>query len=467
MTVSNQMKTAGILAGVLLALGGLATWDEFQTKKEEQQKESENRLIELDPATVTGLVLVNRDEKVPVDISIEKQDQNWLITSPISGLADNQAVDNLLTTLKDYKFEKDVGGAEGNLATFGLDNPRRKIVIKQGDKSTTLLVGANTPVGYSVYSWIQGSKEVKVGSQHLAVSTARTLHDMRSKAVLNVDVNKITGFKLTRPGQQMIEVTKSQDQFEITKPEVLAADQSSVRNFINDVVKSNGTEFFDKPDSKISAPFRGKLLATVEVIMEGAPAVTLRYVSSDGKVRVWQGGDAPVIQLGDDMKGKLEKSVSDLRDRKIFTFAGEKVSAVKLDGKSFVKKNGEWVTGDTEGDQPAQKVRSLIVDLEFAKAQEILSADDKSILDSTKKAAMHSLELMFDDGTAPIEVSLWEKKGKDDSWVLRHNAPKAKKSAFIISKAAIAAIEQTSGEPVSSSAPLLDKSDAAPTLDIE
>lgn len=443
MSISNQMKTAGILAGVLLTLGGLATWDEWQTKKDEKQKETENRLLTLDPSAVTGLNLSIRDGQSPVDISLVKDAEKWSITTPVKASADQQAVDNLLTTLKDYKFEKDVGSAEGNLSTFGLDQPRRKIQLKHGDQTTTLLVGSNTPVGYSVYSWIEGTKDVKVGSQHLAVSTARTLHDLRNKSISDLDVSKVTGLKLTRPGRQVVELKKVNGQFEIIRPEPLAADQSAVRNFINDIAKSSGTEFFDNPEARLTAPFRGKQLAAVQLDAEGAPATTLQFALVDGKVRVWAGGASPVIQLADDMKGKLEKSSSDLRDRKIFSFAGEKVTSLKVDGKSFVKKNGEWLETSANGEQPAQKVRSLIVDLEFAKAQEILGAGDKNVLESTRRAAMHSLELTFDDGTPPIAVSLWENKGKGDSWVLQHSDPKAKKSAFIVSKAALAAIEQT------------------------
>ena len=77
MTTRNQLKTAGILATVLVVLGGLATWDEWQTKRDDKKKDTENLLLTLEIEKVTGLEFSNRESKDPVDISIEKKNGKW------------------------------------------------------------------------------------------------------------------------------------------------------------------------------------------------------------------------------------------------------------------------------------------------------------------------------------------------------------------------------------------------------
>ena len=442
MTTRNQLKTAGILATVLVVLGGLATWDEWQTKRDDKKKDTENLLLTLEIEKVTGLEFSNRESKDPVDISIEKKNGKWSIITPVSVLADQQAVDNLLTTLKDYKYEKIVTESGANLASFGLDKPKRIIQIKTEKGPTTLLVGSNAPVGYSVYATVEGSGKVYVGSQHLAVSTGKSLHDFRDKALLPLDFAQVSQIELLRPGHPPLKIEKQAGSFSIVRPEVHPADQAAVRSFLEDITKANASAFFDGPDSKLQKSFGGPGLAVVQLKMADGKSTVLRFIEKDKKILAWLGTSEPVAQLNDDIRGKLAKSATDFRDRKIFSFAGDKATEVVLDGKIYQKKNGEWYSAE-DATKAVPQIRSLLVDLEFAKATEILGSKDKAAIDSRAAAASHSIKISFDGGTPPLEITVWEKKGTPESWLLTHSDVKASKTAYVIGKASLSAMEAT------------------------
>ena len=448
MTLKPQIKTAALLFGVLLVLGGLASWDEWQTKRDGKKKETENLLLAIEPEKIVGIEFSNRESKDPVNISMSKSEGKWAISSPVSVAADQQAVDNLLTTLRDYKFEKVVIESNADLAAFGLDKPRRVIQLKTEKGPLTLLVGANAPVGYSVYASIEGTGKVYVGSQHLAVSTGKSLHDLRNKALLTLDPAQVTQLELIRPGQPSVTIAKdTAGSFAIIKPEALQADQTSVRNFLDEIAKANATAFFDNPDAKLKNSFHGRGLAEIRLKLADGKATNLKFIEADKKVHAWAGGSEAVAQLADDVKTKIAKTAADFRDRKIFSFAGDKAMEVVLDGKAYKKNAGDWHAAD-DATKPAPQIRSLLVDLEFAKASEIFALKDKAVVDSTALAAAHSLKISFDGGATPLEISLWEKKGSPESWLLNHSESKAKKIAYAVSKSSLSAIEPPKEAPV-------------------
>lgn len=444
--MNQQLKTAGILAGVLLALGGLATWDEWQTKKDEKKKETENRLLALEPDKVTGIEFSNREGSTPVEISMERVSGKWQITRPLSASADQPAVDNLLATLRDYKFESVVAeNSSTNPGAFGLDKPRRILSLTTDKGTIKITVGANTPVGYSVYSTadgpgVDGPGRVHVGSQHLAVSTGKTLHDLRDKRLLSFGSSQVTAFELIRPGKPTLKVEKRDGSFSITAPQALAAEQGQVSSFLDGIITTNATEFFDKPDKKLAGAFKGKTLAEVRMTLEDKSQVTVKLIEKDKKLYVWTGDAKPIAHVPDDTKGKVEKSMDDFRDRKIFSFTGDLVTEVVLDGKVFKKKDGEWF-GEDEPTKAVSQIRSLIVDLEFAKASEILDAKDKAVKDSTDKAPAHSVRLAMGQAIQPLDIQVWEKQGATDSFLIKHSGPKGTNSAYVIGKASLSAIE--------------------------
>ncbi|NDE13948.1 DUF4340 domain-containing protein [bacterium] len=456
--MNQQLKTAGILAGVLLALGGLATWDEWQTKKDEKKKETENRLFTFEPDKVTGIEFSNREGTAPVDISIERASGKWQITRPSKLLADQQAVDNLLTTLKDYKFESVVADdASKNASAFGLDKPRRVIELKTEKGTAKIAVGSNTPVGYSVYSLaegpgVDGAGKVHVGSQHLAVSTGKTLHDLRDKKFLTFSNANVAAFELIRPGKPTVKLEKKDGAFAVTAPQSFPAEQNQVFTFLDGIVSTNASTFFDHPDSKLQNAFKGRNIGELRVRLDDKTSVNVKFVEYDKKIHAWTGGTTPIVQVPDDIKGKLEKTASDFRDRKIFSFVGDKVTEVILDGKSFSKKNAEWY-GSDEPTKAISQIRSLLVDLEFAKATEILDAKDKASRESTEKAPVHTVKLTIEGSSQPIEIKIWDKAGSAESFLVRHSEAKAANTVYSIGKASLSALDST-------------KKSAAPAVDL-
>ena len=167
------IRTPLILVAVLLVLGGLATWDEWQTEKEQKEKEEASKLTTLDAKQVHKITLVDRaqqdtankaDAAAKVEakrVALEMIDGVWRVVAPLEIAADEREVSDFIKTVLDYKYEEEVISAEAKnvkLEEFGLQEPRRVITLQAEDGSSyELRLGNNAPVGYSTYFQIGGA----------------------------------------------------------------------------------------------------------------------------------------------------------------------------------------------------------------------------------------------------------------------------------------------------------------------
>jgi hypothetical protein len=76
----KRYRGAIILLGVIAVLAGMAFWDDYQTKKDEQIKATENRVLGWEVHEVNALTYVDRSKDLKVEL--QKQDNEWKIVSP-------------------------------------------------------------------------------------------------------------------------------------------------------------------------------------------------------------------------------------------------------------------------------------------------------------------------------------------------------------------------------------------------
>jgi hypothetical protein len=438
----KNFKIAGFLAAVLLSLGLLAQWDEWQTKKDEEKKSAETQLVKMDPSAVTAIEYFNAGDEAAgektVEVVLSKVDGTWRISKPVQTIADQQAIENLLTTLKDYKFDKIVGDTKAEWKNFGLDSPRRRISLSTAEGSKTIFVGSNATIGYHVYSATSDSDRVVIGSQYLAVSLSKTLHELRDKSLVKVDDKSIKTFEWATKGSERITMNlNDKNSFEIVSDgQTLAADSVEIRNTIDELNRMQVAEFIDLPDQKLVSAFDdGQRFLEVTFKMADGSATSLRFSEFEGKL-VASRGEGAVFRLSPEAKSKLTKSLKDFRNRKIFNFESDDLASVELDGKTWAAVAGDWYSSEdaakfsTDGKfpgkesdkpQPASEIRALLVDLEFARAEEIMPVKDPRFQTTLQGAPKHKLKLTYkaELARAPILIDVWNQNSGD--WVLKNS----------------------------------------------
>jgi hypothetical protein len=436
----RNWKQIAALATVLAGLGALATWDEWKTKKEEKEKETKDILLAIKSESVKGLRLRSTGEapadgeKTPnavgtgdvVDVTLKLQDNQWLITSPIQTLADQQVVSDLLKNITEYKTESEVSQSKEQWGQFGLTNPRRDIEIETSDgKKTNFYVGLNTPVGFSAYTATSLNSNVYAGSQYIVTSTGKTLFDLREKKILSGSAADLTGLKITaKIAQKLGAMTLNQTdgKWAIVSPLSVAADTVAVKNYLDDIFGMKAAEFFDQPSKEMLMKFGDKtLFGQIDLIKKDATVKLSVYEDKDA-LYARLDGSPTIFKLGQDARSKVLKTAKDLRDKRIFGFSTADVSKVTIDGEGFTKVANDWYKsedaakfasdgtfkGKTE-EKPSitTHVRGLVVDLEYARAEDIF--DGKSdVAKKLPKAPKHRVILGFASGTGQdVSIDIW------------------------------------------------------------
>jgi Domain of unknown function (DUF4340) len=444
--IRNWQKMAG-LGLAFLALGGLATWDEWKTKKDEAEKETKGLITSIKPASVTGIVFHSTEDSdtgnksatpagtpsKSVDATFKLVNDRWQMLTPIQSLADQQAIADLLKNITEYKTESEVASGKDKWTTFGLANPRRKIELETSDgKKTTFYVGINSPVGFSVYTATSSSEAVYSGSQYIATSTSKSLFDLREKRLFTLNAADISGFKLSLADGKS-SGTKSGDKWTLTSPTSAPASMSDVNNLINDITGLKAAEFLDSPDKSIKDALSAKkLFAEIELVSDKA-TTEIKIAEVKDAVYALIGGNPTIFKLSNDTKSKVHKTFRDLRDKKIFSFHSEDVEKVSLDGEFFHRIGNDWYTAadsaklgadgkfpGTPEQQPKRKdhIRNLVVDLEYATADDIYAANSPEAK-HLPAAPLHRINLNLGGGKPPVAIDIWLSKENPEQIFMR------------------------------------------------
>ncbi len=445
----KNIKLIVILTVLLFGLGGIATWDEWKTKEEEKETKGKNKLTLITPDQVTEFVYTAKPEEVAaatdgdiLEIKLAKVDGVWMINHPIALAADSPAVENLLKSVSDYNYTSVVSTDKATWKNFGLENSSVKIRLKTLDGAeTTLFFGSKAPVGYNSYLATSASDDVLMGSQHIAIAVTKTLHDLRSKAMVKIDESQIKSLEYNSLSGTDVSLVKDGNSYKFAAGGA-EPDVAYIRDFIDDLNFVKADKFIDNPDPALAEKFSNPEIL-VRLTFEGKPDLNLSFLSSADKMYARIGMGPSLIELPAEFSKNILKTNNDFRNRRIVPSAFmSTLSGVTIDGVFYKKITGSWFTGDeiakAEGPDGSTKakesshVRPFVVDLEFAKTEDFYRADQPDFVKSLLAAPVHSVILESAAGDPKkITVDLYKHELIDDKyWVKVSGGP----SGFLVAK---------------------------------
>ncbi len=431
----KNIKTIIVLFVILLVLGGVATWDEWMTEKEKKADENKNKLVAVDLENAIAIEWQDPKKTDFVGFKLEKKDGKWMIVSPISAPADENAVRNVINTLKDYKYEKSVAESSDKHKEFGLVKGEARVIqltLKDGekDKKVSIYIGMKAPVGYSVYSRTTESDTVYIGSQYLETGTAKILKDFRQKKFINIDLASLTSVMPMSVDGESIKIEKLENAYKITTPITDSADKLDVESYVRGLNEARAQEFADAP---LDPAMKEAILSK-----EGQFKVSWTFNDETSKTLLvnkfkedyWAmfEGEELAYKVSAEFTKKIAKKLIDFRNRRVFDFDSADVKEITIDEQTFVNVHNDWYEKtqaeklDEKGqpissDNPPDKasfVRSLLVDLEFSKTDRFIEAGDDTFKSLLEGDESHRLRIVFKEKKEPIEIKVWklEKEAK-------------------------------------------------------
>ena len=162
----------------------------------------------------------------------EGQRRRGRSSSRPDGADDNEAT-GIATNLSQLESQRVVDENPADLSQYGLAGPRMDVAFRAaGDKDFThLYLGDKTATGGDLYAKLPGEKRVFLVSSFLDTTFNRTTFDLRDKAVLMFDRDKVDQVEVTS-GDQALALAKTGGEWKLTRPVEARADLSAVEALI-------------------------------------------------------------------------------------------------------------------------------------------------------------------------------------------------------------------------------------------
>lgn len=236
--------TICLLAG-FLALSFIAYWDEWFFEKERTTEIQNSMLLPLDIKVINGLKYNLNNETVIINKNLD----NWYATYPKSLKLDKNLVESFLTTLLNYRAQKTVSTSSDTWAQYGISNENNFITLFLSNGSDlTLLVGADSAVGYEMFVATSKGPNVFLGSRYLRLALNKKLQDFRSRKLIDWNINNLKRLSFWRRSQETIELTKDDHDIWInSKKGKQKASQKTVEDFVYSLNTISATDFYDYP----------------------------------------------------------------------------------------------------------------------------------------------------------------------------------------------------------------------------
>jgi hypothetical protein len=199
-----------LLLAAAAILGGFILLVERRSESTERRQETAKRAFRFDPEKISLLRVVREN----LDVSCEKRDGRWVMTAPVKAKADAGRISRLLETLASLTRSQIITAREMSRKkldsfSYGLDQPRAKIVLGGDQRSSTILVGRDAPLGDSLYVQMEGRKEVLATATNLLSELPQTGNDLRDRSL----------FEGVPGDVQRIEVRRSEGVLQLARTE--------------------------------------------------------------------------------------------------------------------------------------------------------------------------------------------------------------------------------------------------------
>ncbi|MGE0631573.1 MAG: DUF4340 domain-containing protein [Pseudobdellovibrionaceae bacterium] len=175
---------------VVVALGGYTYFFEIRGKeKAEQAKQEEAQLFKFKANEVSEFKVIFG---AATKVEAKKSQGQWDILVPVEDRGDGTAIAEFLSDVVAETSKTTVKeGADIDWATFGLDNPVGKIIVKSGDVGKTVEVASKKNFQDIPYLRVSGENKVFIGTNRWSDFLGKTALQLRDRRIFRGNTSDV------------------------------------------------------------------------------------------------------------------------------------------------------------------------------------------------------------------------------------------------------------------------------------
>jgi len=423
-----KFKGTLIIVAFLIILLAYVLLVEVKKPSDEEKKEQDKIVLKIEDTEKVKSIKLKQET---VEISFEKQDKTWHITSPVRAQADEGMVNGLLATIAEVKSEQKLSDTGEGLSTYGLDKPCPVVTVTLEDGTTKIIsVGKKTFDENSYYGQIQGDKDIITLANYTVDSYFnKPLLEYRDRTVISCMSSDVGEFEF-KIDKKLIKCQKDpKNRWSILSPFNARGDGSKIESWINSVSVLKAKDFIkeeitsvdmalyglDKPFMDITI-FAGKDKARKELIVGKKDGTGNSYYAK----RV----EAPqIILLEADSINNLAKNPEEWLDNSVFDNPfGDMVSFEITSGNAVVSgskdKDNNWMLSKPEQKKATSwKIDTQLMNVINLKADNVISEHVKDLKEYGLDKPSMTVKIVNKDKEEA--VLLFGKQDKDSYYAIR------------------------------------------------
>jgi Domain of unknown function (DUF4340) len=308
--------------------------------------------------------------------TLRKSGSEWQIAQPVTAQPDSAEVSGLTSNLSTLEVQSVVEENPGDLAEYGLAPARIEVTFKSGGQERRLHVGRKTPPGTDLYARVDDQKRVVLIPSYLEGTFNKTTFDLRDKAVLKLDRDKIDALSVTSP-KRVLQFSKVGSEWQMTAPVKARADFTTVDSFVSRLHTLQMKSIAAAEAANLAQYGLDKPAATIQLGSGSSQAVLLiGKEAGEGVVYAKDQSRPAVITIDASLVTDATKDPGDYRQKDLFdarAFNSTRIDVVRgQETVSFAKTKTKNKEGKDE--EKWQQVAPAARDVDQTKVENLLSA---------------------------------------------------------------------------------------------
>jgi hypothetical protein len=261
--------------------------------------------------------------------TLRKENGAWKIAAPVAVDADSNEVSSLTTAIAGLDVSRVVDENAGNLAEYGLADPRIKVAFKaEGGVSGELHVGDKTPTQSDMYAVRPGQPRVFLVPSYQETSIAKSTFALRDKRILQFERDQVDTVAVQVPGAPTVQATRRGTDWMLEAPIAARGDYGAIEGLLTRLATTSMTELID-PNSPQN--FGLDSPTAVVTVGSGSTRAALELgAEQDGKLYARDRARQLIFAVDPSLAPELKKTAEDLRDKDVFEFRSFNVNRLRV-----------------------------------------------------------------------------------------------------------------------------------------
>jgi hypothetical protein len=253
---------------------------------------------------------------------LKKSGNAWQIVEPSpQSPVDETEVSGLVSNLGTVEVSRVVDQDAKDLTKYGLVKPRIDVQFTAGDKTVhQLQIGSKTVTGGDLYAKLGNDKKVILIPAYLESTFDRTTFQLRDKAILKFDRDKVDAVEVTSDGSTM-KFAKQGEAWKMTAPVAARTDSSAVDTLIGRLATGQMKSVRTAEATPADLAQYGLNKPSVEVNLVAGSARSSLLIggpASDGDFNAKDASRPMVFVVEKGIGNDIKKTPADYRSKDVF-----------------------------------------------------------------------------------------------------------------------------------------------------